>query len=407
MISRNVNILTLALGLGLVLASCSLTENPRPHAKRIPSSQGTGDIRLLSKYTLGQCETATSKYNFWHDAVGNHSVDASVLFEGRYGSEKDFFQVDGLNRLYDLGEKDCHSLNAPETVSYSELENWLFPKNGPARAQAETPFQYGTYGGKFGNVAPVQKGRCYLSYLAINRHIVIGLFQVKEHTKNESVVIDQVKILGRSKLSWWGSFFTWIKGDKSPHAKKTMRAEPKRIPAYHAGSAPPPERLNPETRLISRYTLGRCQMETATYNFWWGPRSAAGAYILFEGRDDFEEDFFKVGSDSDIYDLGQKDCASIEAPKTTNRATLYDWMFPQNGPSLAQENTPFPHGNYGGKSGDVAPVRTGHCYLLYYSYSAPDIRKKVTSLFRVKEHDKSKSVVIDQIRELDRHYYND
>ena len=410
MISRSINILTLALALGFI-GSCSLTENPKSHTKRTPSSQNltqeTEEIRLLSQYTLGQCETATSRYNFWHDAVGDHSINASVLFEGRYGSEQDYFQVDGLNRLYDLGQKDCHSLNAPETVNYRELQNWLFPANGPVRAQAETSFQHGTYGGEFGNTAPVRRGHCYLSYFAINRHIVTSLFQVKEHNKNESVIIDPVKILGRTKLSWWGSFFTWIKGDARPATKRATTPEPKRVPAYHAGSPPPPERVNPEARLISRYTLGRCQMETATYGFWVRGVGNYKGNILFEGRDDFEQDFFKAGSDSDIYHLGQKDCTSLEAPKTVNRAELYDWMFPQNGPSLAQANTPFPHGNYGGKSGDVAPVREGHCYLLYYSYSFSDTKRKQTSLFRVKEHDKSKSVIIDQIRELGRYYDSD
>ncbi|WP_413942699.1 hypothetical protein [Bdellovibrio sp. HCB-162] len=140
--------------------------------------------------------------------------------------------------------------------------------------------------------------------------------------------------------------------------------------------------------LISRYNGGN--YVTATYSFKYMTRDNVELTrnnweILFEAREDFA-DHFRVNTVVDdfsfIFDLGEKSCKEINSKYPDEKATrplvwlAYTDVDPYDLPPTRE-----------------ALVKENHCYLSYNN----DSEGTVVTLFHVKSHVKSKSVVLDEI----------
>jgi hypothetical protein len=147
-----------------------------------------------------------------------------------------------------------------------------------------------------------------------------------------------------------------------------------------------------EVTLTSRSTGGNYQ--TATYSFRHMSQDIQvtrnNMEILFEGRADYQNDYFQVSmvvdDNSFIYDLGAKSCADIKSTYPNDRESRQIvWL----GGSDAS-----PLKNVGTKT---APVMVGHCYLAYNN----DEDGRVVTLFHVEKAVKNHSVTINEIEVLD------
>ena len=146
-----------------------------------------------------------------------------------------------------------------------------------------------------------------------------------------------------------------------------------------------------DVTLISRYTGGT--YTTATYSFRHLSQDVNvtrnNMEILFEGREDFTEDYFGVNMVVDdhsfIYDLGKRSCASIQSstPDLRKSRPLVWLAYSDADPSQLTAVT-------------RVNVNVGHCYLAYNN----DEDGRVVTLFNVKSHVKSKSVTIHEIEVL-------
>lgn len=146
-----------------------------------------------------------------------------------------------------------------------------------------------------------------------------------------------------------------------------------------------------EATLTSRYTGG--DYTTATYSFRFMSQdinvTKNNVEILFEGRADFEKDYFVVNTVVDdnnlIYDLGEKSCADISSSYPAFRQSRpLVWLGYSEASPLNKIGT------------KTAPVTVGHCYLAYNN----DESGRVVTLFHVASAEKNKSVTINEIEVL-------
>lgn len=147
-----------------------------------------------------------------------------------------------------------------------------------------------------------------------------------------------------------------------------------------------------EVTLVSRYNEGNYNTATFSFRHMTQDISVTGNNyeILFEARQDFE-DYFRVNMVVDdfsfIADLGEQSCKEIQSsyPEARSRSSLA-WLGYTNIDTLTFNG--YKH---------TALVKTNHCYLAFNN----DGDGRVVTLFHVKSHVKSKSVVIDEIEVLD------
>ncbi|MFZ4402492.1 MAG: hypothetical protein ACOYOK_00180 [Pseudobdellovibrionaceae bacterium] len=147
-----------------------------------------------------------------------------------------------------------------------------------------------------------------------------------------------------------------------------------------------------EITLISRFTGG--DYVSASYSFRFLSQDVKLTKnkpdILFEAGEDFE-DYFRVnlviGDSSVIYDLGKKSCSDIKSTHADERVKLpVSWLaYSEAAPLKLSPAT-------------TAKVHKGHCYLSFNN----DYNSRLTTLFHVKNHQKSKTVTIDEIEVIDK-----
>ncbi len=163
-----------------------------------------------------------------------------------------------------------------------------------------------------------------------------------------------------------------------------------------AGSSPNKNEAGPlgkpeQVMLVSRYHGGT--YISASYSFRFLNQDLQQANnnweILFEARGDFE-DYFQVNTVADdnsfIFDLGKKTCHDIVSRCPADRKSRpLVWLgYSEANPSSLTPAT-------------TAKVQIGHCYLTYNN----DENGRVVSLFHVSDHEKSKTVTINEIEVLD------
>jgi hypothetical protein len=152
-----------------------------------------GDVILLSRYDIGNYESATYSFMFLtrDDTEKTHN-NWELLFEARIGNGDDSFMVnmvvDDNSYIYDLGERSCKDIKSNATDDrLSRPLVWLaYSDADPSGLNPERSLS-------------VHKGHCYLTYNNDENGRVVALFHVKNHIKGGLVVLNEIEVLDRLK----------------------------------------------------------------------------------------------------------------------------------------------------------------------------------------------------------------